>query len=211
MKDYCFTKEERENYVLKYSECTEIDGVSKLRVEYSGAKLGKKVELIQNTEDNVESLDKKMDLQMNYAIQNKQAFVINREKSLCLGTISVGGMTLCNILSHNHPHFMVAGGLVVLFGLIPAIKKYFQNNFKVEEIEKAEYLRKNRDRLENISSYSGALSGVKEGVVKLINEEKEPFKMNNIDRFKKKDLEKIVINIINEENSVCSYEKKKIM
>ena len=206
MRDYRLEKDEK-NYVLSYKKDEE-DGNLLVKFADDGKK-STYFEGVPATSFNIKNLDIKMQSQIEEAIKNKHRFVLSRNVSLITSGLAFTSSVAASYYLFNKENLSAA---VLLCVCVPTfvycLKDYIKENRKVKELKKAECIKINKEKLDNIKKYPNALAGVKDKTKEFISSYEEPFKANNLDKINQEDIDKIIANIEREEEFNFIYEKK---
>lgn len=214
MKDYSLTEEEKRDYVIEYDYVDKEKFNLYVKFPKTGKTKGVYFTELLASQNNIKKLDRKMEEQMNKAIDNEARFVLNKNKSLrnvvitpILG-VTVTGLCMSLADTNNIPaetSILIAGGIITLAGFIPCLIKHLKDKAKVNEIEKAKYLKNHKDDLDSLGKYQNSLAGADKKIINLIENEENPFKVNNLEFFSKEDLENIILNIERENKFNFEY------
>lgn len=206
MRDYRLEEDDK-NYVLSYKKDEE-DGNLLVKFADDGKK-STYFEGVPATSVNIKNLDIKMQSQIEEAIKNKHRFVLSRNVSLITSGLAFASSVAASYYLFNKENLSAA---VLLCVCVPTfvycLKDYIKENRKVKELKKAECIKINKEKLDNIKKYPNALAGVKDKTKEFISSYEEPFKANNLDKINQEDIDKIIANIEREEEFNFIYEKK---
>ena len=213
MKDYSIG-ECKKNYILRIEE--ELNGESFTVVFANGSRFTD----VEMNEENIKKIIAIQDRQAKEGVANKNVFVGKRTKAgiltglnavalLAASTAATSIPFVANALAGQSPVVVAAGiGTISILGSIPSIAKLVKECDKVSELEKLEYLQKNRAKLENFRSYHNVLRGLNRSAANHFANSENPYCILDIDEFEKKDLEQMMENIEKEEAFGFTYKKK---
>ncbi|MDD5888694.1 MAG: hypothetical protein PUC82_04320 [bacterium] len=148
---------------------------------------------IENTPENIEKIESKMEEQMASAIGRSKEYVLRS----ILATASVittetGALVLKQTESLQKTELGQAlTGTVLLVGGAITVTWCIREWSRVSEISKVKYRNKHEDQLKNIDEYSHALDSSSSRIRSLFDEE-NPLGICNVDKYKKSDLKKII-------------------
>ena len=204
MKDYSIG-ESKKNYILRIEE--ELNGESFTVVFANGSRFTD----VEMNEENIRKIIAIQDKQAKEGVANKNVFVGKRTKAgiltglnaaavLAASTAATSIPFVADALAGQNPLTIAAGiGTITILGTIPSIAKLVKANEKVTELEKLEYLQKNRAKLENFRNYHNVLRGLNRSAANHFANSENPYCILDIDEFEKKDLEQMMENIEKEE------------
>ena len=235
MKDYTTKTEEKKDYILDFeevtegkrkplivkktteeSETTQAEEVRTYNIYFAD---GKKFGKVVASDENLRRIEAIQEKQAAAGVKNKKIFETRKTKSgimtIVSAAVSTGvGVALTSaatgigLADPTGLTFAIGTGVITILGTIPAFAKFMKERATVKELEKIEYRNGHQQMLGQIQNYDNALVDVSGEVVSLIEEEKNPFSILNIDRFSKKDLETIIENIERQNKTGLEYVKK---
>lgn len=212
MKDYSIG-ESKKNYILRIEEDT-ANGT--FNVVFAD---GSKFTDIEANDENIAKVIRIQEKQAKTGVANKAVFVGRKTKAGIMTALSaaatLGAATavssipvVSEMLAGQNPVTVCAGiGMITILGAIPACAKLFRETEKVAELEKLEYLEKNKVKLANYRQYHNVLRGLNRRALTHFRENANPYCILDIDEYEKKDLEIIMENIRKEEEFGFTYKK----
>jgi len=218
MKDFTTNKNEKEKYIKELKKVKKLSGEECYEITYAD---GRKFKNIKCHEENLAKIIKAQEEQAKKGLENKGAFVLKERKyqlatlvgaaGACIVTkvplqMAING-TLMNVNSHILP---LSIGTVCAGASLFSLIKYLSTKSKVMQLEKIDYINKNKKDLSNLKSYENSLTGLNKMKKQYFKTAKEPFSIVDIDKYSKRDLKKIMSNIRREEEYKFDYNKKKV-
>ena len=212
MKDYSIG-ESKKNYILRIEERN--DGT--FDVVFAD---GSRFTDVEANKENISKVIQIQEKQAKTGIANKAVFIGRRTKAGIMSFLSAGALlagataisnipAVSNMLASQNPLTIGAGiGMITILGSIPAFAKLVKESEKVTELEKLDYLAKNRSKLEDYRSYHNALRGLNRRSYTHFKGNEDPYCLLDIDEYEKKDLEIMMENIRKEDALGFSYKKR---
>ena len=213
MKDYSIG-ESKKNFILKI-EVDENNG--SFTVVFAD---GSKFTDIELNEENIRKVIAIQELQAKDGVANKSVFVGKKTKAgfltgLSAAAVLAGSAAVSSVpfvadaIAGQNPVVVAAGiGTITILGSIPAAIKLYRESKKVEELEKLEYLAKNRTKLEEYRNYHNVLAGLSRKAASHFDTSENPYCILDIDSYEKKDLEQMMENINKEESFAFTYKRR---
>ena len=204
MRDFrLYADEKDDNYITKY-----VINDSNISATISNGKYEKPIifDQIENNDENIENLNRRMTTQLKRAINNKDRFVLKRNISRVITTT---GVIVGSLSVFTHDRYIAAAGAIALGGAIFAGLKARSKSKDLEEIKKAELISDNMHNLKHLEDYPNALAASEEDFVVNAEEtdllitkvdDKDVVNANRIDEYDLEDLEKLIKNIDREKN-----------
>ena len=202
MKDYTLNKKEKETYIKKVKKIKKAN-TDCYEIEFAD---GRKFKNIVCSEENIAKITDIQEKQAEMGISRKKKFKNSKqtEKSAMLTSLFFGVM-LAAAGTQPTGHGAIPFSVASFACSAVCLKSYVSESSKVKEIEKLEYLKSNREKLEMLKQYRNSLTGLNKNKRNYILKTRDPFSILNIDKFSKKDLEKIMSNIEREEKYGFQY------
>ena len=213
MKDYSIG-ESKKNYILRIEEDS-VNGT--FNVVFAD---GSKFTDIDANEENIAKVIRIQDKQAKTGVANKAVFAGRKTKAGIMTVLSAAGTlgittavsnipAISEMLASANPVTVYAGiGMITILGAIPACAKLFKESEKVAELERLEYLEKNKEKLANYRNYHNVLRGLNKRAYTHFRDNEDPYCILDIDEYEKEDLQIIMENIRKEEEFGFTYKKK---
>ena len=210
MKDYSLDEESKKRYIVNVRANRD----KTFDVLFAD---GSELRGVEATSENYLKVKRVLEEQAKMGLDNYSRFEGQKNKHTVLAAIKALGLTaagvgVCSIpqvgdiILKEPPVAAICGVCAVtVLGTMPSIVKAVKNSSKVKELDKIKYRNDHRRELESISRYPNSLNGINSNLRHIIREEDDPFSMLNVDDYSMDDLEKIVDNVLKEEDFQFTY------
>ncbi len=210
MKDYTLNKEDKKTYIKNIEKVKSTSGVSSYKITYADGRVFKNIAC---NEENLKKIIDTQEKQAQEGIKNIQVYEKKAKgfKYLTLAGVIIG--TTASIIDGNATSSMMGtiitsvGYICMGSGLISFIN-FLEEKGKIAELKKISYRDKNQGDLENFKSYNNSLAGINRTKRKLLEHQKDPFSIININNYSQDDLETIISNIEREKKYNFEYNGK---
>lgn len=218
MRDFTVSKNEKEEYIKSLRKVKKLNGSECYEITYAD---GRKFTNIKCNDENLAKIEKTQEEQATKAFANKAVFE-NRERKYKFSSITGAIFTA---IATSTPVTMFINGTTInaetsalpltvgtifagatLFSFI----KFLSNKGKVAQLDKIDYINKNKNDLKSLNDYENSLVGLPKYKRYYFKTNKKPFSILEIENYSKNDLETIMSNIKREQTYNFEYNKKKV-
>lgn len=218
MKDFTVNKSEKEKYIKDVRKVKKLSGQECYEITYAD---GRKFKNIMCHEDNLAKIESAQEEQASKAFANQDVFKNKAKKykfstltgvvaTSIVGATPLGMVINGTIINNNSQMLPLSVGTIFAGATVFSFFKYLSNKGKIAQLEKIDYINKNKDELSALKNYENALTGLSRVKKDYFKNTKKPFSILEIEKYSKKDLEIIISNIKREEKYHFEYNKKKV-
>lgn len=218
MRDFTVKKNEKEKYIKNVRKVGRLNGTECYEITYAD---GRKFSNIRCCEENLRKIEKTQEKQVAKAFANKTVF---ENKTHKYKFSSITGAILTAIASSTPISMIINGttinadtsalpltvGTIFAGATLISFLKFLSNKGKVAQLDKIDYINKNKDELKSLNNYENSLVGLPKYKRYYFKNSKKPFSILEIENYSKKDLETIMSNIKREQTYNFEYNKKKV-